>query len=264
MALGGMIGGFGSGASSLAQAQFTLFVSPALALALPGGGQSFAGPTQSNALDWAVGQLTSKDAVEMVCRKIERSQVERKDLALRSACLLPEGGRIETSLLSETCLRVRVRAEDPATAVVLCEGLLAYLSFRAKIPLENPEPTKLLESEKRLRLKEREIVGPGLQGPPVQLSAGVGSGLREAEFGEYQAVLLEYRGLMEESFFRETRLASGSPYFSVIEPAFVVSSPKSRSGFLFLGLVFGGLAGMGFPFFLRSVLPLVQRKSREG
>lgn len=219
----GVLAGLGVAAfePKLAVAQATLFFPPTLALqatATPSPEEAATAPPEMSV--WAHDALTSKQAMDAVYKRIERQQGTTKQL--RAAALLNEPGRLEVSSTGEYCLRLSVRAEDSTTARLLCEGLLAYLAFTTKIPLEDPEGDVLGAVQSQLRTQEKalsqtlwsmlaissEAVDPSL-GPKAEL-----------ELSDFQASFKEYLNTARTHFFREFRAAATGPSFSVVEAPF--------------------------------------------
>lgn len=227
----------------LVQAQATLFFPPPLVLSTSSAPANAQQGSKTEPTAWAESMLLSKDAADAVCKRIERSQAENKDQALRSACLLSEGRRVSVATLPNSCVRLKVWADDPAIAISLTEGLLAYLNFKAKIPLEDPDRDRLSTAEKLLRSQERSLANllwERLAFDSVKTSTP-GQSL-ELDLMDYQCLVTQYRQFMHDSFFRETHQAAGGPSFSVVEPPFVVCTPSPWWRGALLGGLFGLLA----------------------
>lgn len=213
---------------SLCEAQATLFFPPPIILqqSEPRGTPS-AIPVESlesaepESTVWAHDTLTSKEAIDAVCKKIERSDIEFKTQALRSAVLLAEDKRVRVETMPDACVRLKVYAEDSRVCLFLCDSLLAYLAFKTKIPLENPDPEKLVASERQLRIQEKALSqtlwsilafdSPKSQDPTALQAV-------ELDLQDYQQLVATYRKALEDHFFRETRVAASGPNFAILEP----------------------------------------------
>jgi len=242
---------WGLSENRLVQAQTTIFFSPALMLpphpdpSLPEGAPKGEQTQKPSPTAWAESMLTSKDAVDMVCKKIERSETEHKDAALRAACLLPEK-RVKVESLPNLCLRLKVSAEKPELAVMLCQGLLAYLNFKTKIPLEDPDRERLTQVETQLRTQERNLAKTlwgQLAFDSPKTPDAEGAQAAELELSDYQLSASEYHQLMEKNFFRETWAAADNPFFTVIEPPFVGLPERPWWEFVVGGGFLGGVGG---------------------
>lgn len=232
----------------MASSQATLFFSPSLALPkLSQLSDAEDDVSKRDPLVWAEGLLTSKEAVDMLCKRIERSETERKDAALRAACLLTEGKRVMVQHLPNSCLQLRVTAEDPALATMLCDGLIAYLSFKTKIPLEDPDRDPLTNAENELRTKERDLsqglwnvlAFDSLKSPSEKTNIQD----LQSDLIEYQSSMANYRNLLTQNFFRETWSAADNPGFVVIEPPFGRAPEPVWYRFAGLGALLGAAIG---------------------
>lgn len=234
--------------TKLTVARATLLFPPRLQLksdALPDAEALANAPDLPGSVQWAQDKLRSKEAVEALCKRIERTVTEDKQEVLRSACLLPEEDRLTVTALEGNYLQLSVAANKPDVALSLCAGLLAYLNFKAKIPLEDPEAEKLTQAERLLRVQEKTLQSqlwkrlafdaPALKEDDLEAS--------ELELSEYQANLNHYRQLSREHFFRETRAAAESPSFVVVEPPYLVYQSRSRIWATLAGMALGALIG---------------------
>lgn len=236
-----------AGQRVLAEAQAVLFFPPPLTLADQAPKREKVTDLPLDASDpgrWARELLTSKEAVDMICKRIERTESDSgKAQTLRSAVLLSEGDRIRVETLPSAAVRLRVRAETPRAALLICEGLVAYLNFKSKIPLEDPEADKLVELQQQLRIQEKSL-GKSLWSMMAFGGARVGTPPNaealEVELQDYRAKLAQYQTLTREHFFRQTHAAAGGPAFVVLEPAGLL--PPERHWLL--GIALGG--GLGF------------------
>lgn len=193
---------------------------------------------------WAREQLESKEAVDTVCKRVERLDLEHKAEVLRSAVLLAEDHRIEVEALPNSCLRVSVLAERPEVAVLLCEGLLAYLNYKTKIPLENPNRDQLTSVEQKLRLQEKDLGRALWDLLAFDLTRKRDPNAMEVaalDLQDYQATERQYRKAMRDHFFRESKLAAVGPSFTVIEPSSVASPVRPWWSFGAAGALAGGL-----------------------
>ena len=239
---------------SLCEAQATLYFPPPLVLqqsvpreapsAVPLETLDSPDLPRSESTAWAQATLTSKEAVDAVCKRIERSDIEYKVQALRSAVLLAEDKRVRVETMPEACVRLKVYAEDSRVCLFLCDSLLAYLTFKTKIPLEDPDPEKLVTSERQLRVQEKALSqslwsllafdSPGSQDPAALQAVGL-------DLQDYQQLVTRYKQALRDQFFRETRLAASGPNFAVLEPPSQIRNhrPWIESALL------GGILGIG-------------------
>ena len=207
---------------------------------------------------WASELLRSPEAVDAVCKRIDRSTMPSKTEAMRSAVLLLEKKRIEIYPLPDSFLRLRVLAEDPEIAQNLCEGLLAYLAFRSKIPLEDKDAGTLKKLESDLRIQEKSIAEGLWRNLALDQSSEhkFDTQALDLELLEYQANRQKVKKALGQHFFREAQIAASAPSHFVIEPAAASKVPINWRR----GLIWGGLSGMAVfllarglrPFFLSS------------
>ena len=247
--LGGVIGlGWAAVQRPLATAQATLFFPPALVLnaapaaPTPEVPEASSTPMRRETADpvaWASGVLSSKEAVEMICKRVDRSTAPDKAAALKSAVLLGEPGRVTVETLPDSCVRLQVRAQTAPIAIELCQGLLAYLTYKTKIPLEDPDTGELSKVEQQLRTQEKALGQTFYRQLGV---AGRREGTQEAtlmmDTGEYQQNVNRYRPLFRRHYLRETEAAAAGPFFNVLEPP-AVSAPQRywwQSGLIGAGL----------------------------
>lgn len=247
----------------LSTAQATLFFPPALVLTAPpseatpeASATPIARKETADPVAWASGVLSSKEAVEMICKRVDRSQSPDKAAALKSAVLLGEPGRVTVETLPDSCVRLQVRAQSGPVAVELCEGLLAYLTYKTKIPLEDPDTAELNKVEQQLRTQEKAL------GQTFYKQLGV-SGRREGaeatlmmDTAEYQQNVNRYRPLFRRHYLRETEAAAAGPFFSILEPPAVSSQQRPWLESSLLGAGLGWLILVGLP-------KLRQRKPQE-
>ena len=196
---------------------------------------------------WAEEVLMSKEAVDTVCKKIERSETEDRAEILRSACLLAEDHRVDVETMPNSCIRLTVRAANAHIATVLCDAMLAYLTYRTKIPLEDPEREELTSREQQLRLQEKNLStvlwgllsfdAPKNQNPNAM-------GLAELDMQDYQGAVAEYRQMMRTHFFREAKAAAAGPNFTVLESPTPVSSGRPWVRYTLLGGIGGLVASL--------------------
>jgi len=247
--LGGVVGlAVSSIPAKLTVARATLLFPNRLQLksgALPDAQKETPRPDIPASALWAQDKLRSKEAVEALCKRIERTVTEDKEEVLRSACLLPEEGRLTVTPLEGNYLQLSVSAGKPEIALSLCAGLLAYLNFKAKIPLEDPEVETLVTAERQLRVQEKTLQKQlwsrlAFDAPPPDAETLQAA---EMEQSDYQASLNIYRQLTREHFFRETRAAAGSPSFVVVEPPYLVYQSRSRLWAMLMGVGLGALLG---------------------
>lgn len=235
----------------LATAQATLFFPPALKLqaAAPEPSATPAPRKESDdPVAWASALLSGKEAVEMICKRVDRSTAPDKAATLRSAVLLGEPGRVTVETLPDSCVRLQVRAQSGPIAVELCQGLVAYLTYKTKIPLEDPDTAELNKVEQQLRVQEKAL------GKTFYKQLGV-VGQREVngeptllmDTAEYQQNVNRYRPLFRRHYLRETEAAAGGPFFSVLEPPAVSGHerPWLQNGVIGAGL--GWLLLVGWP-----------------
>ena len=128
---------------------------------------------------------------------------------------------------------------------------MAYLTFKTKIPLQDPDGDKLVASERLLRVKEKALSGvlwglmafdaPKSRDPNALESVAL-------DLQEYQAEVAQYRSAMRDHFFREARTAAEGNSFVVLEPP---SAVRSGRPWLFGALV-GAMAGFLTSFLFQS------------
>ncbi len=246
---------------SLCEAQATLYFPPPTILEehVPGDAVS---PTPKKVTDaaqsdrpaWAQETLTSKEAVDAVCKKIERSGIDYKTQALRSAVLLSADQRVIVETLPQYSVRLKVYAEDSRVALLLCESLLAYLTFKTKIPLENPDPEALVGSERQLRIQEKSLAqalwgvlafdSPKSKDPNALQAV-------ELDLQDYYQQVAAYRQALRDHFFRETRAAAIGPNFIVLEPPSQIRNHRPWIEASFVGGGLGLVVSAGFAWLRR-------------
>lgn len=261
--LGCMLGlAFAATRKTLSEADATLFFPPALVLNEPAAGgsqeQSESPVPKMDYTGWAKELLMSKEAVDMLCKRIERSDADDKPMAIRSACLLPEDGRLAVESLPDSCIRLKVRAESSKLAVTLSEGLLAFLSYKAKIPLEDPDADSLTEVESQLRTQEKSLSSSLWGLLSFEAARNRDSNALQAvtiDLQDYQLSVTNYRRAMRKHFFREAKIASGGPGFTVLEAP--SGSPQGRPW------IQGLLVGGGIGWLSGVVMTLLRPKRRD-
>ena len=229
----------------IAQAEATLFFPAPLMLGVRARATPGVLPTPGadeaplTTVAWAEDLLTGKEAVETICKRIERLNPTEKTRLLRSAVLLGEPGRVSITDLPDSRAILVVTAEDSRSAQVLCEGLLAYLLFKTKIPLEDPEADQLHEVERRLREHERRLGRAFYSQLGFETPSQGRETVHQQDLQDYQADVSHYRPLLRRQFLRETQTAASGPYFVVLEPA----SPRPDRWRWIRGAGLGALAG---------------------
>ena len=254
MALGSLLGlGFAAAQPSKAQAHMTLFFPPPLVLKTTprkaaGDEPERRAVSSYDAVSWTQDLLRGKEAMEALAKRIERMEPESKATTLRSAILLSEDGRIRVDELPGSCVGVTVSASNPAVARTLCEGLLAYLTFKTKIPLEDSEGGKLREVEQQLRVQEKTLSGELWNLFSFAASAEPPSRAQQLELDlqEYQAAFRVYAEFLREHFFREVGVAAGGPSFQVLEPPVAIQLPRPWLACALLGGTVGAILGWLF------------------
>ena len=195
---------------------------------------------------WAQETLTSKEAVEVLCKRIERNVTQNKEEVLRSACLIPEEGRLKVVALEGNYLQINVAAAKPEIALSLCAGLLAYLNFKTKIPLEDPDGDQLVQAESQLRVQEKLLQKQlwdrlAFNAPPVEAEKIQAS---QMEAADYQLNLNKYRDLTRTHFFREMRAAAQGPAFVVVEPPYLAYRSRLRVAPILIGATCGAFLSL--------------------
>ena len=274
--LGGLLGLAGAAITPrLSVAQATLFFPPPLILYPHSDPDAPTPPVPSSEervrdpLAWAEDILTSKEALDALCRKIERTSTDDKVEVLRSACLLAEEDRIQVTPREDSYLSFRVAAEKPNVALSLCAGLLAYLTYKTKIPLEDTHREELLNSAKLLRVQERrleKLLWPRLSYNSSEPSDPNKEQAVELDLLDYQSNIAMARRQARQHFLRETRDAADGPNFVVMEPPFIRKEPRPWLKWGGLGAALGAAAALLSKAFRGKKKPrnFVPWRSQEG
>lgn len=217
--------------------------------------------------DWIGNSLLSREAIDFVCRRIEKAHQDSPRL-LRTAVLIQETGGLRVEDGPSGSLRFQVSADTPEDAMVLCEEFLNFLKAeRDKVAMR-----RFQLEERGLEQKQKSVEGE-LEVSELDLIRSLWNLTREdqkkappleqlnQEFGVYKSSVWEYRKLRVREYTGRLRAKCYAPDFVVVDPPAL--EPPGRTS---LEAALQG-AGLGlilaFPILLWPAKRKRRRRSRE-